>query len=154
YVVDFFHVKGGKQHDYSLHGPPRQVLPVEGVWSEKRPGTLAGTDVSVGENHDKRLLHTARERVGYRQYVGSGSQDLFNAQQLQQGNALVEYRHVRDSSARLRLHLLPAAQQEVFLADAYDKPRAKNHVVKYMIARRANLSPEKNASTFSAVFET
>ncbi|WP_257668336.1 heparinase II/III-family protein [Parapedobacter tibetensis] len=154
YVVDFFHVQGGKQHDYSLHGPPGEVLPVEGVWSEKQPGTLAGTDVSLGEIYDNRLLDTAGERIGYRRYVGSGYQHLFHVQQLRQGNALVEYQHVLDSNARLRLHMLPAEHQEVFLADAYDKPRAKNHVVKYMIARRANLAPEKSASTFSAVFET
>ncbi len=154
YVVDFFHVQGGKQHDYSLHGPPGNTYLLDGTWSEKQPGTLAGREVAIGEIYDNKRLESAGARTGYSGYTGSGFQYLFNTQTLQSGKAKLEYRHVLDSNARLRLHMLPAEGQELFVADAYDKPRAKDHIIKYMIARRTNRSPEKSANTFSAVFET
>src|SRR5690606_36276609 len=45
YVVDFLHIRGGKQHDYSLHGPPGEHSLANGIWSSIQPGTLAGPSV-------------------------------------------------------------------------------------------------------------
>ena len=53
YFVDVFTVRGGKEHDYSLHGPPGTFEILGGRWSEPRPGTLAGENVKVGEIYDE-----------------------------------------------------------------------------------------------------
>src|SRR5690606_17049413 len=56
YVVDFFRVTGGKQHDYSLHGPPGTVNTLDGIWGKKQEGTFAGKDVAIGQIYDNAKL--------------------------------------------------------------------------------------------------
>lgn len=154
YAVDFFRVTGGKQHDYSLHGPPGTVNTLEGVWGKKQEGTFAGKDVAVGQIYDDAKLGAEDYNGGYGSYSGSGFQHLFNVQQLESGQGLLQYKHVRDDNARLRIHLLPQEGQEVYMADAFDKPRAKTHLLKYLIARRKATNPnEELKSTFVSVLE-
>ena len=153
YVVDFFHIQGGKQHDYSLHGPPGEHTLTRGVWSAIQPGTLAGPEVPLGQIYDNASLEQHGDSLGYGGYGGSGFQHLFNVQRLEQGAPLVDFKHLRDSSAQLRLHVLPATGQQVYVADAYDKPRAKNHILTYLIARRETADSLPLNSTFVGVFE-
>src|SRR5690606_29303967 len=127
YVVDFFRVSGGKRHDYSLHGPPGMVSTLNGVWSDQQKGTFAGEDVKLGHLYDDSKLSARDYSGGYGSYAGSGFQHLFNVQQLESGQGLLQYEHVNDTNARLRMHLMSPQLQKVFIADAYDKPRAKNH---------------------------
>src|SRR5690606_31455808 len=136
YVVDFFRVAGGKQHDYILHGPPGSVSLQEGVLGDKQPGTLAGPDVAVGEIYDNAKLAAEDYSGGYTGYRGSGFQYLFNVQSLKGDRPIVQYHHKRDDAARLRIHLLGLEAQDVYMADAFDKPRAKDHLIKYLITRR------------------
>src|SRR5690606_32149608 len=70
YVVDFFHVQGGKQHDYSVHGPPGEVVVTDHMWGAVQPGTLAGADVNWGEIYDNPLLESKGDSIGYNGYVG------------------------------------------------------------------------------------
>ncbi len=156
YVVDFFHVQGGKQHDYSLHGPPGEVgFLSSSSWGAVQPGTLAGTQVKLGEIYDNPTLETKGDSIGYGGYGGSGYQHFFNVQKLMDGKASLAYQHIKDPNARLKIHVMPHAGQQVFIADAYDKPRAKDHVVKYMMARRAAATGEEPLnSTFVGIFET
>lgn len=148
YFVDFFRVSGGTRHDYSLHGPPGEVLQLDGQWSDTLQGTFAGSTVPVGRMYDNVRLQNEGPQTGYGSYVGSGFQHLFNLQQLKKGNGMLEYRHIRDKDARLRILLLPDGPQQVFMADAYDKPRGRNHLVKYLIASRKSDDETPLESTF------
>jgi hypothetical protein len=153
YVVDFFRVTGGKQHDYSLHGPPGEVSTEDGAWSEKKPGTLAGPDVKVGDIYDNKEMGAEGYPGTFTHYMGSGFQYLYNVQELEKGQGSILYKHMQDNNARLRIRLLPTAPQQVFIADAYDRPRAKNYLLKYVIARRQTNGPEPLKSTFVSVLE-
>src|SRR5690606_19045780 len=95
-----------------------------------------GENVQLGEIYDNSQLGAQDYNGGYGGYRGSGYQHLFNVQKLNSGSGLLEYAHVRDQNAKLRIHLLSPDAQDVFMADAYDKPRAKDHVIKYLIAQR------------------
>lgn len=148
YFIDFFHVHGGYCHNYSLHGPPGEVISRNGSWSDILPGTFAGPTVEIGKIYDDVKLQNDGHKTGYAAYQGSGYQHLFNVQKLKSGNGMVEYRHSRDKNARLRLLLLPDTDQDVFLADAYDKPRGKEHLLKYLIARRKSNNDIPLESTF------
>lgn len=154
YTVDFFRVNGGKQHDYSLHGPPGEATTQNnGTWSAKQPGTLAGSGVDVGQMYDNKTMRVKGFSGGYSSYRGSGFQHLFNVQNLEKGKGVVEYRHVLDKTAQLRIHLLPVDQQKVFIADAYDLPVKKSHTIKYVVARRESTNSEPLKSTFVSLLE-
>ncbi|MBK5196253.1 MAG: heparinase II/III family protein [Proteiniphilum sp.] len=148
YFVDFFRVSGGTRHDYSLHGPPGEVFQLDGQWSDTLKGTFAGPTVPVGRMYDNERLQKEGPQTGYGGYVGSGFQHLFNLQQLEKGNGMLEYRHIRDKDARLRILLLLDGPQDVFMADAYDKPRGKDHLLKYLIATRESDDETPLKSTF------
>jgi hypothetical protein len=154
YVVDFFRVAGGKQHDYSLHGSPGTVTVIDGEWGEKQPGTFAGADVNVGQVYDDEKMGVKDYADSYADYSGSGFQYLFNVQPFKSGKTIVQYQHVLDKNAALRIHILPNQHQEIVMADAYDKPRAKNYLVKYMIARRKAADGKPLQSTFTGIMET
>lgn len=153
YFIDFFHVEGGTRHDYSLHGPPGKVISTGSTWSETLPGTFAGTDVSIGYMYDNQELREKGHQIGYSGYRGSGFQHLFNVQQLVDGDGELEYHHIRDNDARLRILFLPDSDQEVHMAEAYDKPRARDHTLKYLIATRKSENGEPLDSRFVSVLE-
>lgn len=154
YVVDVFRVKGGKQHDYSLHGPPGTVENVEGTWSAPAAkGTLAGENVELGEIYDNPALAAEDYTGSYGPYRGSGFQHLFNVQKLQNGHGALQYSHVRDTDAKLRIHPLTQNAQEVFQADAYDLPRGRKNIVKYHITRRQGDGQTPLESNFVSVLE-
>ncbi len=153
YVVDFFNVTGGDQHDYILHGPPGPVSELTGTWGSVLPGTLAGKNVAVGEIYDDEKLG-AKDYTGvYTNYKGSGFQHFFNVQQLEKGGSVLEYAHISDPDARLRIHIDNLPGQTVFRADAYDLPRAKTHTLKYLIVRRRSGGDKSLQSTFVSVLE-
>lgn len=152
YVVDFFRVAGGSQHDYALHGPPGKVVS-EGKWSEKQPGTLAGREVAFGAVYDDRKMGTTGYQGSYWNYKGSGYQYLFNVQKLNGDRTALTYSHVSDENAKVRIHIMPQSGQEILMADAWNKPRAKNHLLKYMIVRRKSAANKVLKSTFIGVME-
>jgi oligo-alginate lyase len=153
YVVDFFRVSGGTQHDYSLHGPPGKVDAPDGKWSSKKPGTLAGQEVEIGQIYDDPGMGAKNYSGSYWNYGGSGYQYLYNVQQLESGKSILQYQHLNDENARVKIHVLPYQAQEVFQADAYDKPRAKSFLLKYIIARRKSVGTEPLKSTFVGIME-
>lgn len=161
FSVDFFRVTGGQQHDYSLHGPPGKVILNQEEWGAVRPGTLAGPDVTIGQIYDDPALGAQGYSGSYDSYQGSGFQHLFNVQESispshdKDGNAVVEYAHISDKNARLRIHLLPSQLQQIFVADAYDKPRAKDYLIKFLIARHTiDIAATELQSTFISILET
>ncbi len=73
-VLDCFRVKGGKQHDYILHGTGKGATASIPLAAQKG-GTLAGTNVANGVFYDAPELTKRRYYSGYR---GSGFQFLGN----------------------------------------------------------------------------
>ncbi len=134
YVVDCFTVKGGAQHDYSLHGPPGDFATLGGEWSEAARGTLAGPDVPLEFIYDDPALSAAGYTGGYSNYRGSGFQHLFNVQRLAGGAAVGEWTHEKDASAKLRIYRLDAPD-EAMVADAFISPVKYKTPVKYVIGR-------------------
>jgi hypothetical protein len=159
YVVDVFRVMGGKQHDYSLHGPPGQVEPVGGTWSTPAAGTLAGPNVEYGEIYDNPVLGEKDYKGTFGAYRGSGFQHLLAPQKLQSGVPDLRYRHSKDAEAQLIIHALTQEVQqsggapEVFMADAYDLPRRRTNTLKYLITRRKSAGDAPLSSTFVSVLE-
>ena len=153
YVVDFFRVVGGKQHDYTLHGPPGKMTVSEGKAGPVRKGTFAGENVAFGDIYDDAVLGKPGYSLGYGKYHGSGFSYLYNVQKLEDVKTTLQYQHISDDKARLKIHLLPVGKQETFIADAFDKPRAQNNVLKYVIARRQSTENAPLSSTFVSVLE-
>ncbi len=154
YIVDFFNVSGGRQHDYFLHGCPGSVTELTGTWGEVRPGTLAGETVPPGQIYDDPKLGKEGYAGSFASYTGSGYQHFFNVQKLEAGNSVTEFTHLRDAGAKLRIHLENLPGQAVFRADAYDKPRAKTNLLKYLVVRRqAAAGAAALKSTFVSVME-
>lgn len=152
YVVDFFRVAGGRQHDYALHGPPGKVI-ADGKWGEKQPGTLAGRTVAFGDIYDDSKMGVAGYQGSYWNYKGSGYQYLFNVQKLNGDRTALTYSHVSDENAKVRVHIMPQTGQEILIADAWNKPRAKNNLLKYIITRRKSVADEVLKSTFIGIME-
>jgi len=136
YVVDFFNVAGGRQHDYSLHGPPGQATLADAGWSAPAPGTLAGENVRLGEIYDAPKIAAEGPVKGYYEYRGSGFQHLFNVQRRAAGDAVVDYVHEKDPSARLRIRVLAEHGQLLMAAEARISPEKFPQPLKYLIARR------------------
>lgn len=184
YVVDFFDVVGGHQHDYSLHGPPGTFKVISGgPLAERAPGTLAGEKVALGEIYDDPVRGAKDFAGSFRDYRGSGFQYLFNVQRAPAGTDAIptfvaEYAHEKDSTAKLRIHVLRADQSEIegripdaqhvhkvvhyrnfesqdlLVADAHVSPVKHPELIKYLITRRIAVPDDKTfTSTFAAVLE-
>jgi hypothetical protein len=158
YFVDVFTVAGGKQHDYSLHGPPGAFEMIGGKWSEPAPGTLAGRNVKLGQIYDDPALGAAGFHGSYAGYGGSGFQHLFNVRQHEGGEWLAQFAHEKNPHARVRLRILDQPGQEVWLCDAHVSPGRFPQIVRYLIARRAGAgagkgADERLASRFVSVIE-
>ncbi len=154
YFADFFRIEGGRQHDYALHGPPGKAYPISGKWGKIQPGTFAGRKVKIGEIYDDALLNVPGYQGGYSSYKGSGYQYLFNVQQLKKGELITEYRHLNDSTAKLRIHIPESQNFSIFKADAFDKPRAKRFLVKYLLVRHQAAPSEDSLKTvFTSIWE-
>jgi hypothetical protein len=149
YVVDCFTVKGGAQHDYSLHGPPGTFAPLGGEWSEAAVGTLAGADVPLEYIYDEPALAVAGYTGSYAGYKGSGFQHLFNVQRLTGGTAAGEWSHEKNPEAKLRLYRMDAPK-EAILADAFISPVKYKTPVKYVIGRNQG---ERLESQFVSIAE-
>jgi hypothetical protein len=152
YFVDIFTVSGGKQHDYSLHGPPGTFQTIGGAWSAPQPGTLAGENVKVGEPYDDPKLSAPGYKGGYSSYRGSGFQHLYNVRRHSGGETIAQWSHEKDPTARLRIRIMDQPDQQLILANARVSPIKHPEVLTYLLARRT-ASNEKLASRFVSVIE-
>ena len=152
YFIDIFTVIGGKQHDYSLHGPPGDFQLTGGKWSDPAKGTLAGESVEIGQIYDNADMAAHGDKTGYGSYVGSGFQHLYNVQTLQAPDAewIAEFKHAKNPDAKLRIRILNEPDTQVMLADARVSPVNYPQVLKYLIARRKG---ENLSSQFISVIE-
>ncbi|MBS0663773.1 MAG: heparinase II/III family protein [Verrucomicrobia bacterium] len=153
YVVDFFNVAGGREHDYSLHGPAGTATLAGGGWSAPAPGTLAGANVKLGEIYDNPQMAADGEKNGYYEYRGSGFQHIFNVRQRAAGDAVVDYVHDKDPRAALRIRTLAAPDVTLMAADARVSPVKNPALLKFIIARHVAQGGAPLRSEFVSVIE-
>ena len=153
YLVDFFNVTGGQEHDYSLHGPPGTFVLSGGQWTAPAKGTLAGENVGLDEIYDDPVLGAKDYAGGYMSYRGSGFQHFNHVQRHEAGEWTADYTHEKDAAAKLRIRVLDQPGQTVLLADARVTPVKFHQELKYLLARRTARPGEKLASTFVSVLE-
>lgn len=153
YLVDIFRVRGGRQHDYSLHGPPGKFR-IEGAnLTPPQGGTLAGEDIPYGHIYDDPVLGAPHYRGRFSGYKGSGFQHLFHVQRLiGAGDWVAEWRTGADPKVGVRIRVLPQEGQTILVADAYSSPIRRQAILKYLIARRVVRKGTLD-STFVAVIE-
>jgi len=154
YGVDVFRVVGGKQHDYSLHGPDGEFS-VSGIDlpPPQVKGTLAGPDVPYAFFYDDPIFAEKGERQGYYRYHGSGFSFLTNVQRATAvGSWSADWRLRHDAGKHVRITWLPQAEQTEFVCDGKPPLRPDNpEKLKYILSRRAGAQPL--ASTFVSVIE-
>jgi hypothetical protein len=150
YFIDIFNVAGGKQHDYSLHGPPGAFEAIGGRWSEQSRGTLAGEEVELDQIYDDPKLGAPGYKDGFGDYAGSGFQHLCNVRRLSSGETIAQWSHEKDPSAKLRIRVLEQPGQQLILANAHVSAMKFPQVLTYVIARRQG---ENLASKFVSVIE-
>ena len=161
YCVDLFHVAGGSQHDWLVHGPPAEFAPETIGFSQPRTeGTFAGPEVPYGQFYDEPTMIEGKPGTRYYPYKGSAYQWLFNVQQAPlDGTGTVRWDLNRDpelypnkptAGIGLRVHLL-GEEETVFACDGIPQRRPnfpEKH--KWVIRRR---TADNLSSTFATVFE-
>jgi hypothetical protein len=152
-VVDIFRVRGGKQHDWLVHGGAAEFSSELPLTEPRTKGTLAGEDVEYGEFYDdERYADDNKAHVAYYYYKGSAFQWLFNVQQTPlDGVGTASW--TRGST--LRAHML-GDDETIFVADG--EPQRYDHLpdtVKFLVRRRTLAEGDDGelSSTFVTVFE-
>jgi hypothetical protein len=150
YVVDISRVEGGKEHHYSLHGPPGEFSMIGGQWSDPAPGTLAGSDIALGAPYDDPVLGKPGYQGSFGGYKGSGFSHFTNVQTHQGGQWVAQYAHMSTPDSKIQLHVPPVEGQEILLAEAQVSPLRHKEIVRYVMDHRRG---EDLTSVFVGVFE-
>lgn len=150
YFVDFFTVRGGSRHDYSLHSAPGVWEVTGGEWTPQEKGTYAGEEVEIGALYDDPVRSEPGYAGTYYDYRGSGFQHLSGVQRHNGGDWLLDCAHARKPDARLRMRLLPEPGMNVTLAEAQVSPVKQKQHVKFVLATHAG---ENVSSRFVSVLE-
>jgi hypothetical protein len=156
YLVDFFRVRGGHEHHYSLHTPPGDVTMENGDWSDPAPGTLAGADIEVGALYDAPDMNQPDYKGGFGGYHGSGFSHFINARTLTGGNAQMYARHARNEQAQVVVRVLPEDEKSdvIIAADAQVSPVKHKELLRYMLVQRRSATEAGELdSTFISVAE-
>ena len=153
YVFDVFRVRGGKEHDYSLHGPDGKFT-VSGLELPRpRKGTLAGPDVAFGRLYDDPKRDNPDYGGNPSGYRGSGFSFLDNVQEATASAPWSADWELADLPGQhVRITWLPETPQATFVCDG--RPplgRGGPEKLKYVVSRRSGDAPL--ASTFLALFE-
>ena len=163
YVFDVFYVRGGRQHDYLLHGTQADFICTPRLGPVQAKGTLAGEDVELGRFYDDpRLDRKPPGSVSYGGYLGSGFQFLTNVRRARlDGKAEGDWRLTKPLEQQperswqgigLRSHAL-GSDEELIVCDGPVQTRpGMPDTVKFMIRRRM-ADDENLASKFVTVFE-
>lgn len=149
YVVDVFHVQGGKQHDYSLHLPSAEVVYKGIAFPEPRPGTLAGEGVPFGKMYDD--PQRANASSGFYGYAGSGFAFLTDPQEAYRDRPWLA--SWRQGDVRLRIYWLPTQPMRFIACNGYPKGNRANPPLKYLIAQTQATETQPLRSTFVTVIE-
>jgi hypothetical protein len=135
YAIDIFRIKGGFQHDYSLHGSFADFY-FEGAKlpSPDKKGTAAGPNVPYKSEYEQKM---------------SGFQFLYNPQRVKPRNQWSGIWKLRHHKTFLKVTMLPGCTQQVIVADG-DPPWKKGGTLKYLLARNQG---ENLMSTYVAVLQ-
>lgn len=147
YVFDVFYVRGGKQHDWALMGPPADFTCIPPLGPMQEQGTLAGTEVPYEQFYDDLAL---KDRplgsVAYSSYQGSGFQFFVHVQRGSlRGRAVAVWKLTAPLPGQperpwqgigLRSHLV-GEEEELIAADCQpQRYRQMPEWIKYLIRRR------------------
>ncbi|OGV63326.1 MAG: hypothetical protein A3K19_21880 [Lentisphaerae bacterium RIFOXYB12_FULL_65_16] len=161
YLLDIFHVRGGKQHDYIFHSLSTNV-DFDGVqFGDPAPGSLAGPDIAWGDKQGNDA-----DIIGYpnKPYwnppPGNGLGFLMAPQRAQAGGPFSATWHIGGEDCHVKMALLPEPGTELITAQAPgiypEKQGAYGNTLglpsaRYVLARRkADADLE---STYVAVYE-
>jgi len=156
YGVDFFRVRGGKDHLYSFHSASHEVTCTEGLKLISRPGTYAGESVPYGPDPSP-LSGVAWEHGvfdypdGYT-WLDNVRTDNAPGRQFAADFAVTDYRNILADSQglHLRLTMLGTGLDEVSLVNGYPPAKAENPQpsIQYLLARH-----KSSDTLFTAVLE-
>ncbi len=161
YVFDVFYVRGGRQHDWAVHGPQAEFacdVPLGAVQAE---GTLAGRDVPYEQFYDDlKLKDRPLGSVPCSGYRGSGYQFLTNVQRAGlDGSGVCDWRLTEPKEGQperpwqgigLRAHLIGGGEEVIACDGPVQHYKYLPKSVKFVIRRRAG---EDLSSVFTSVFE-
>jgi hypothetical protein len=156
YVADFFHVAGGKQHDWLVHGS-QATFQSDGLKvPPPAPGTLAGPDVPYGFFYDEPRLQNLPQGSSYLGYKGSGFQYLMRPQAVKDapGTYRVEWRWTRDATpGHLSLWCVGEREEAIVCAGKPQNFKPMPEEVTFLIRRRQSTGGRPLESVFASVFE-
>ena len=150
YAVDFFIVKGGHSHDYSLHGFDGQFS-AEGInLVPQAKGTLAGEDVPYGYLYDDPDLEKPDKTRSFGSYRGAGYSFLYD---VQRGTPSDTWSAVwADKDCGVRAIFPSQGLKEAVVASGNPPKRPGNpDSLKYVLLR--NSGDEGLASRFACVLQ-
>lgn len=155
YVLDVFRVRGGTQHDYSLHGPEGSFTSSLAFRPAPPGGSLAGDQVPVGYLYDAPQMEAVGYHGGYAHYAGSGFSFLANVQSAVANTAWDADWTMPDGQTHFRATLLPQHETPVFTADGQPPQNVPGNPksLKYVIARNRAAADQPLATTFVAVLQ-
>lgn len=162
YLFDVFYVRGGKQHDFALHGTQADLICEPPLGPVQTQGTLAGVDVPYAEMYDDPTMKGKPiGSVNYTPYTGSGFQFLTNVQRAPlNGYAYCDWKLTEPnggkSSSRpwqgiaLRAHLLGTNQELISCDGPVQQYDYLPKTIKCLIRRRTG---ENLSSCFTTILE-
>jgi hypothetical protein len=156
YVADFFHVAGGRQHDWLAHGSHAEFRSSDLKLPPPAPGTVAGADVPYGLFYDDKRLQNLPEGSSYGGYRGSGFQFLTKPQTTKAAPGVyrAEWRWTRDATpAHLSLWCAGEGESATVCSGKPQNRKSNPDEVKFLIRRRASEGLGSLESVFASVFE-
>jgi len=164
YFIDIFRVKGGKQHDWLVHGSHADFESNLPLSEPRAEGTLAGPDVKYGYYYDDEKLGKAPYgSVSYFSYRGSSFQFLYNVQEAELSpDAYARWNFITsgdravgimkgNQGAYLKAFLV-GDDERIFVCDGKPQQNRRDtpESVKFVVRRRTG---DNLQSTFTTVFE-
>lgn len=156
YGVDFFRIRGGKEHLYSFHAMSHEVAETDGLALQARPGTYAGEAVPYGPDPSELSGVSWDHNVftypdGYT-WLDGVQTDAAPNRQFGVDFAITDYRGILEDphGLHLRLTMVGEPMEEVSLVNGYPPAKAENPqpCLKYLLAKHKG-----SHTLFSAVLE-
>jgi len=163
YGVDFFRIKGGKDHLYSFHSQSHEICKTTGLsLTPQNGGTYASADVPLGNDPSPLSGKSWKGNVftypdGYT-WLDNVEKDLSPEKDFSVDFNVSDYRSVLKDSSGLHLRMTmmcDEALDEVSVVNGYPVQNSNNPdtVIKYVLARRKSKDDKALDNCFVTVFE-